>query len=87
VYALNAATGALKWISTDSTVNYEAAPQPTVSHGIVFSGSYMHDLSAYDARSGAVKWVFKTSGPVYSGPCVVDVDNKIAYPGESGHKN
>lgn len=87
VYALNAATGTLKWTSTDSTVEYEEAPQPTVSHGIVFSGSYMHDLSAYDAKSGGVKWVFKTPHHVYSGPCVLDVDNKVAYPGVSGHKN
>lgn len=87
LYAFNAGTGVAKWrFSSSPVMQNVTASNPTVSNGIVYSGSYDNNIYALDALSGAVKWSYKTGGSVYSGPCVVDSRNRVAYPGISGHQ-
>jgi eukaryotic-like serine/threonine-protein kinase len=57
VYALDAATGNLKWkFQTQDVVH----ASPAVSDGLVLIGSWDSYFYALDAQSGALKWKFKT---------------------------
>jgi eukaryotic-like serine/threonine-protein kinase len=57
VYALEAATGALKWkFKTGSVVH----SSPALSEGTLFVGSWDTFFYALDAATGAEKWRFKT---------------------------
>jgi outer membrane protein assembly factor BamB len=57
IYALDAATGALKWkMSTGNVVH----ASPAVSGGVVYIGSWDSYFYALDAATGAQKWRFKT---------------------------
>lgn len=57
VYALDAATGALKWkFQTGSVVH----ASPALADGIVYIGSWDSYFYAIDAVSGKEKWRFKT---------------------------
>jgi eukaryotic-like serine/threonine-protein kinase len=57
VYALNAATGALKWKFQTGEVVHAS---PAIADGMVFIGSWDSNFYALDAASGAEKWRFKT---------------------------
>jgi outer membrane protein assembly factor BamB len=57
VYALDAATGALKWKFKTGNVVHAS---PAVADGTVFVGSWDANFYALDARTGAEKWRFKT---------------------------
>lgn len=88
LYAVDANTGAMKWMFG---TGHQQDPNigiinPTVANGIVYVGNYDKKFYALNAASGAVKWSFETGAPVYSGPCVVEANNKLAYPGVSGHQ-
>jgi len=57
VYALDAATGALRWkVKTGGVVH----ASPAVAGGRVFIGSFDRTLYALDADTGAVQWTFQT---------------------------
>ncbi len=57
VYALNLATGQLKWKFKTNDVVHSS---PALAYGMVYVGSFDTYLYALDARTGAVKWQFKT---------------------------
>jgi len=57
VYALDAATGELRWKFATGNVVHAS---PAVADGTVFIGSWDRYLYALDARSGALKWKFET---------------------------
>ncbi len=57
VYALDAASGALRWRFATGNVVHAS---PTVSNGIVYVGSWDRYFYALDAKSGAVRWKFQT---------------------------
>ncbi|HEU5478572.1 MAG TPA: PQQ-binding-like beta-propeller repeat protein [Candidatus Tumulicola sp.] len=57
VYALDAASGALRWrVRTGNVVH----ASPAVSNGTVYIGSWDRYFYALDARTGAVRWKFQT---------------------------
>jgi len=59
LYAVDAATGALKWkFATGSWV----VSSPAVVGGIVYFGSYDSNYYALDAATGQQKWKFQTGG-------------------------
>lgn len=57
VYALDAATGALKWKFKTGDVVHAS---PAIADGMVFVGSWDSWFYALDAANGAVRWRFKT---------------------------
>jgi outer membrane protein assembly factor BamB len=57
LYALEAASGALKWKFKTGNVVHAS---PAVADGVVYVGSWDSYFYALDARSGAVRWRFKT---------------------------
>jgi outer membrane protein assembly factor BamB len=57
VYALDAATGALRWKFATGNVVHAS---PAVSGGTVFVGSWDRYFYALDAQSGALRWKFQT---------------------------
>ena len=57
VYALDVATGALKWKFKTGDVVHAS---PAVANGTVFIGSWDRNMYALDAGSGAMKWKFET---------------------------
>jgi eukaryotic-like serine/threonine-protein kinase len=63
VYALDAASGAVKWKFQTGDVVHAS---PAVSDGLVFIGSWDTYFYALDAATGAEKWKFKTGDdPVF----------------------
>jgi outer membrane protein assembly factor BamB len=77
VYALDAATGALRWKFQTGDVVHSS---PAIAHGTLFIGSWDSYFYALDAGTGKQKWRFKTGeDPVYhnqvgiqSSPAVID---------------
>lgn len=57
VYALDAASGALKWKYQTGDVVHAS---PAVADGVVYVGSWDSYFYALDAASGSVRWRFKT---------------------------
>jgi outer membrane protein assembly factor BamB len=57
VYALDAATGALKWKFKTGNVVHAS---PAIANGVVFVGSWDSYLYALDAVTGTEKWRFQT---------------------------
>jgi eukaryotic-like serine/threonine-protein kinase len=57
VYALDAASGRLRWKFVTGNVVHAS---PAVANGTVYIGSWDRFLYALDARSGALKWKFET---------------------------
>ena len=57
VYALDAATGAVKWKFKTGDVVHAS---PALAHGVLFVGSWDSYFYALDAASGQEKWRFKT---------------------------
>jgi len=84
IYALDAATGVVKWTFGNGIEPGVGPANPTIANGILYCGDYMGNFYAFDANTGAVKWTYTTGGPVYSGPCVVDVKGNVFHPGVSG---
>jgi outer membrane protein assembly factor BamB len=63
LYALDAATGALKWKFKTKGIIHTS---PAIYNGIVYIGSWDTYLYAIDAQTGKEKWKFKTQNqPVY----------------------
>jgi outer membrane protein assembly factor BamB len=57
IYALDAATGALKWKFKTGDVVHAS---PAIAHGVLFVGSWDSWFYAIDAATGQEKWKFKT---------------------------
>jgi outer membrane protein assembly factor BamB len=57
VYALDAATGALKWKFKTGDVVHAS---PAVANGVVYIGSWDRNMYSLDARSGKEMWRFQT---------------------------
>jgi outer membrane protein assembly factor BamB len=79
LYALDAATGALKW-------NYSYGPfrsSPAVANGLVYIGSNDNKLYALDATTGTLKWSYATGGEIGSSPVVA---NGLVYVGSDDGK-
>ena len=57
IYALDAASGALRWKYQTGDVVHAS---PAIADGTVFIGSWDSYMYALDATSGALKWRFKT---------------------------
>jgi len=57
VYALDAASGALKWKFKTGNVVHSS---PAVSGGMLYVGSWDHYLYALDAATGRLRWKFET---------------------------
>jgi outer membrane protein assembly factor BamB len=57
VYALDAATGALKWKFQTGDVVHAS---PAIADGVLFAGSWDSYFYALDASTGGEKWRFKT---------------------------
>ncbi|MBV8149420.1 MAG: PQQ-binding-like beta-propeller repeat protein [Candidatus Eremiobacteraeota bacterium] len=69
VYALDAATGRLRWDTTLNVVglepDYNEAAVPTYANGMLYEGSPLApDVVALDARNGRVRWTLRVSGAV-----------------------
>jgi hypothetical protein len=70
VYALNAATGALKW---SYTTGGEVRSSPAVANGVVYVGSDDFNVYALSASTGTLLWMGTTGDGVYnSSPVVAD---------------
>jgi outer membrane protein assembly factor BamB len=57
VYALDAASGALKWAFATGNVVHAS---PAVAGGLLYIGSWDHFFYALDAKSGRLAWKFET---------------------------
>jgi outer membrane protein assembly factor BamB len=57
IYALNAATGSLKWKFKTGDVVHAS---PAISDGVLFVGSWDSYFYALDAATGKIRWRFKT---------------------------
>jgi outer membrane protein assembly factor BamB len=78
VTAFDAATGKQLWQTTPAKTEplYHTAMSPIVDRGLVIVHVGGHNdgaLSAFDARTGAVKWAWTGDGPAYGSPIVVDL--------------
>ena len=65
VYALDSASGALKWKFATGTKENPGAPvrsTPAVADGAVFFGCYDGNFYAVDAATGALRWKFAMPG-------------------------
>ncbi|XES78587.1 MAG: PQQ-binding-like beta-propeller repeat protein [Candidatus Bathyarchaeia archaeon] len=92
VFALDAATGALRWNQTIGSISQSS---PAVADGIVYVGSddtgpsYLlnsttgHKIYALNATTGAIIWTYTTGGIVKSSPAVAD---GVLYVGSSDSK-
>ena len=77
MYALDAASGQLKWKFATANVVHTS---PAIADGVVYFGSWDSYLYALDAATGAEKWKFKTADDaktsnhmgIQSSPAVVD---------------
>ncbi len=50
----------------------EIRSSPTVNNGILYVGSYDHNLYAIDAEDGTFLWKYATEGGIASSPCVYE---------------
>lgn len=65
MYAINATTGKSRWV-----VPCKVGTTPTIEDGIVYVGSWDHNLYALDAATGALKWKYPTDDNVITTPIV-----------------
>ena len=80
IYALNAATGAIRW---QRDLSSPSESSPLVAQGRVFFGSQSGLVYALDAATGAVIWTYHAPGAVKASPSLA---NGLLYFGDySGH--
>lgn len=88
VYALDAATGALRWSFATGDVVHSS---PAVADGLVFVGSWDRNLYAIDAASGRERWRYTTGNDtviynqigIASSPAVMN--GRVFVGGRDGH--
>jgi outer membrane protein assembly factor BamB len=78
VTAFDAASGKQLWQSTPAKTEplYHTAMSPIVDRGLVIVHVGGHGdgaLTAFDARTGAVRWAWTGDGPAYGSPIVVEL--------------
>lgn len=78
VTAFDAATGKQLWQTPQPRVEplYHTAMSPIVDRGLVIvhvGGHNAGALTAFDARTGEVKWAWSGDGPAYGSPIVVEL--------------
>jgi outer membrane protein assembly factor BamB len=78
VTAFDAASGKQLWQSTQPKTEplYHTAMSPIVDRGLVIVHVGGHGdgaLTAFDARTGAVRWAWTGDGPAYGSPIVVEL--------------
>jgi outer membrane protein assembly factor BamB len=78
VTAFDAATGKQLWQSAAPKTEpmYHTAMSPIVDGGVVIVHVGGHNdgaLTAFDARTGAVKWAWTGDGPAYGSPIIVEL--------------
>lgn len=78
VTAFDAATGAQIWQTPSPPVEtlYHTAMSPLVDRGLVIvhvGGHSNGALTAFDARTGIVKWSWNGDGPAYGSPIVAEI--------------
>ena len=56
---------------------------PAVVHGVLYIGSYDHNVYALDAKTGAKRWSYTTGNQIFSSPAVV---HGVLYIGSFDHK-
>ena len=61
MFAYDAASGVLRW--TASTPGARPASDPAIANGVVYITKDVGEISAYDATSGAVLWIWKGQFP------------------------
>ena len=66
VYALDTATGGLRWAYTAG----DSVSDPAVAGGTVYVGSLDFKVYALDAATGALRWAYTTGSYVLSSPAV-----------------
>jgi putative pyrroloquinoline-quinone binding quinoprotein len=66
VYALDAATGRLRWTYTAG----DSVSDPAVAGGTVYVGSLDFKVYALDAATGGLRWAYTTGSYVLSSPAV-----------------
>ena len=62
VYALDAATGGLRWAYTAG----DSVSDPAVAGGTVYVGGHDGTVYALDAATGRLRWTYSTAGMVDS---------------------
>jgi len=88
VYALDAATGALRWSFATGDVVHSS---PAVADGVVYIGSWDRNLYAIDATTGRERWRYTTGNDtviynqigIASSPAVMD--GRVFVGGRDGH--
>lgn len=101
VSAFEATTGKLLWQKPGGPVEplYHTAMSPLVDRGLVILHVGGHNngaLTAFDARTGDVKWSWNGDGPAYGSPIAVDLggtrqiitmtqDNLVSVSATTGH--
>jgi outer membrane protein assembly factor BamB len=79
LYALNTSNGATKW-STEMS-DYSTS-SPVVANGVVYTGSFDHQIHTFDAATGAKLWASGFTGAIGAGiPGSVAVLNGWVYVG------
>jgi outer membrane protein assembly factor BamB len=87
-YAFNASTGGGGTPVWSKTLPYgPVGSSPAVAYGNVYVGRGDHNVSAWNATTGAVVWTFPTSTEVYSSPAVYNGNVYFSTPDESGGGN
>jgi outer membrane protein assembly factor BamB len=76
LYAMNAATGALRWRFATGNVESSSA----VADGVVYTGTLVHKVYALNAATGARLWTFTAGDAVSSSPAVA---NGVVYFGSA----
>jgi outer membrane protein assembly factor BamB len=71
-FAIDKETGSLKWKYDQPYLGGSSDPSPAYNNGIVFVGSWDHNVYAFDAGTGKVLWRYKTGNLVASSLAVAD---------------
>ncbi len=80
LYAIDAATGAEKWVYP---TKFPLGHSPTIDNGVAYVGGLDNKIHAIDANTGAGLWTFSGSGGFETNPLVM---NGILYAGSRDGK-
>jgi outer membrane protein assembly factor BamB len=74
--SFDATTGKLQWRKEFGSPDFGVAMSPIVDHGLLIAHVGTKGkgaLTAFDAQTGAEKWIWKGDGPAYASPIVVEL--------------
>jgi eukaryotic-like serine/threonine-protein kinase len=71
IYAVNATTGAQKWVAATGAA-VSSSPALSLGSNMILAGSNDHYLYALNATSGVRLWRYVTSAPIWSSPAIAD---------------